>query len=116
MPTPVTRSFPDTPPSSRGIGDFFASLVSVQQENGRIILYVTVMVITNAGLLYALARLPAPDTYLVDGVTNVESTAVYWNQSDATIQRLISGLSTSTRSDAPAVRDGPAPGPVAPGR
>jgi len=101
--------------TSRGIGDFFDSLVSVQQENGRILIYIGVMALLDLGLLVAIARLPPPDTYLVEGVKGVGSTTIYWNQSDEAIQHILGDIPGAQPAAAPG-RPAAPPGPVAPDR
>jgi hypothetical protein len=105
---------PSPTPSSRGVGDFWASLVSVQQENGRILLYITILGVLNFGLAMAISRMPGPDTYLVDGVKQVSSTPIYWNQSNEAIQALLSDFPSLLPADAPGGRVPPPRGPIAP--
>ena len=111
LSTPVSGSLSLS--NSRGTGDFWASLVSVQQENGRILQYISILGALNLGLALALARLPAPDTYLVEGAATVSTTPIYWNQSDTVIQTLIGDIpgSSAPRSSQ---RSPTSSGPVAP--
>ena len=105
----------------RGIfADWYAAMLSVQQENGKIILYCVLLGSFDLIMALVVSRFPNESVYLVPGVSSVQQTTLYWNFDDAAIHQVLSnttfappaGSVVHPADAAPAPEPKPQPAPV----
>ena len=94
--------------------DWYAAMLSVQQENGKIILYCVIFAIFDFVMALIVSRFPSESVYLVPGVSSVQQTTLYWNFDDASIQRILANTSFAPRKTDAATDAKPSPSPANP--